>query len=126
MKAQESHRVPLSAPALALVETLKEQKLPGSLVFPAPREKVVSDMVLTAFLRRIEAKTTRRGASRRHAVSGPAFQIGRANTVTRATSQSVPWRTVSNKVETAYHRADLLEQRRPMMESWASHVHSVV
>ncbi|WP_442792367.1 tyrosine-type recombinase/integrase, partial [Ralstonia sp. AU12-08] len=30
--------------------------------------------------------------------------------------------TVANKVEAAYHRTDLLEQRRPLMEAWAQHV----
>ncbi|MEZ2349282.1 hypothetical protein [Caballeronia sp. RCC_10] len=30
--------------------------------------------------------------------------------------------TVANKVEAAYHRVDLLEQRRPLMEAWAKHV----
>jgi hypothetical protein len=30
--------------------------------------------------------------------------------------------TVENKVEAAYHRTDLLEQRHPMMEAWAGHV----
>jgi integrase len=29
---------------------------------------------------------------------------------------------VANKVEAAYHRTDLLEQRRPMMEAWAARV----
>lgn len=41
--------------------------------------------------------------------------------------QGSPWdlaeralaHTVQNKVEAAYHRTDLLEQRRPMMEAWA-------
>jgi hypothetical protein len=31
-------------------------------------------------------------------------------------------RTVANKVEVAYHRTDLMELRRPMMETWAAHV----
>jgi integrase len=30
--------------------------------------------------------------------------------------------TVQNKVEAAYHRTDLLEQRRPMMLAWANFV----
>jgi hypothetical protein len=30
--------------------------------------------------------------------------------------------TVANKVEAAYHRTDLLEQRRPMMETWARYI----
>lgn len=29
--------------------------------------------------------------------------------------------TVKNQVEAAYHRTDLLEQRRPLMEAWAQH-----
>lgn len=30
--------------------------------------------------------------------------------------------TVQNKVEAAYHRTDLLDQRRPMMDAWAEFV----
>ncbi|WP_216673503.1 hypothetical protein [Paraburkholderia solitsugae] len=30
--------------------------------------------------------------------------------------------TVANKVDAAYHRTELLEQRRPLMEAWAKHV----
>ncbi|HQT96109.1 MAG TPA: hypothetical protein PK435_15880, partial [Thermoanaerobaculaceae bacterium] len=30
--------------------------------------------------------------------------------------------TVQNKVEAAYHRTDLLEQRRPLMQAWADFV----
>jgi len=30
--------------------------------------------------------------------------------------------TIAHKVEAAYHRTDLIEQRRPMMEAWARHV----
>ncbi|HAU4931767.1 TPA: integrase, partial [Aeromonas hydrophila] len=32
--------------------------------------------------------------------------------------------TVQNKVEAAYHRTDLLDQRRPMMDAWAQFVSS--
>ncbi|MFU1708951.1 tyrosine-type recombinase/integrase, partial [Aeromonas hydrophila] len=32
--------------------------------------------------------------------------------------------TVQNKVEAAYHRTDLLDQRRPMMDAWAQFVFS--
>jgi hypothetical protein len=38
-EAKEPHRAPLSAPALALVKALKEQKLHETLVFPSPRAK---------------------------------------------------------------------------------------
>ncbi len=32
--------------------------------------------------------------------------------------------TLKNKVEAAYHRTDLLEQRVPMMQAWADYVMS--
>jgi integrase len=48
MKMKEPHRAPLSDEALALVKSLKEQKLHDTLVFPSPRGKILSDMTLTA------------------------------------------------------------------------------
>ncbi|MFL9905517.1 hypothetical protein [Paraburkholderia sp. RL17-337-BIB-A] len=44
---------------------MKEQKLHETLVFPSPRAKDVSDMVLTSFLRHVQAKgdTPRRVAT---------------------------------------------------------------
>ena len=38
--------------------------------------------------------------------------------------QSALAHTVANKVEAAYHRTDLLEKRRTLMEAWAKHVFS--
>lgn len=34
--------------------------------------------------------------------------------------------TLKNKVEAAYHRTDLLEQRTPVMQAWADYVFSAV
>jgi hypothetical protein len=33
--------------------------------------------------------------------------------------------TVTSKVEAAYHRTDLMELRRPMIEAWAAHVFAI-
>jgi integrase len=57
MKAKVPHRVALSAAARALVKRLKEQRQHETLVFPSPRSKVLSDMTLTALLRRVKAKS---------------------------------------------------------------------
>lgn len=57
MKAKEPHRIPLSSAALALVRQLKEQKRHENLVFPSVRGKMLSDMTLTALLRRVKAKS---------------------------------------------------------------------
>ncbi|MCL7080160.1 integrase, partial [Escherichia coli] len=34
--------------------------------------------------------------------------------------------TLKNKVEAAYHRTDLLDQRIPMMQAWADYVMSQI
>lgn len=34
--------------------------------------------------------------------------------------------TITNKVEAAYHRTDLLEQRRPMMIEWEKYCRSLI
>ena len=53
MKANKEHRVPLSSQALALLKSITPDA-GNDLVFPAPRGGVLSDMTLTAVLRRME------------------------------------------------------------------------
>jgi integrase len=123
MKAKEPHRVPLSAPALALVQKLKEQKLHETLVFPSPRAKVVSDMVLTSFLRRVQAQSDRPGrVATAHGFRSSFRDWASEHGYARDLAERALAHTVANKVEAAYHRTDLLDQRRPMMEAWATHV----
>src|SRR3954451_12877270 len=126
MKAKEPHRVPLSLPALALVKTLKDQKLHETLVFPSPRAKVVSDMVLTSFLRRVQAQSDRPGrVATAHGFRSSFRDWASENGYARDLAERALSHTVANKTEAAYHRSDLLEQRRPMMQAWARHVLSL-
>lgn len=123
MKAKEAHRVALSAPALALAKTLKEQKLHETLVFPSPRAKVPSDMVLTSFLRRVEAKSdTPERIATAHGFRSSFRDWASEHGYARDLAERALAHTVANKVEAAYHRTDSLEQRRPTMEAWARHV----
>jgi len=55
--SNSSARAAESAAALDIVKTLKEQKRHETLVFPSLRSKVLSDMTLTALLRRVKAKS---------------------------------------------------------------------
>ncbi len=64
-----------------------------------------------------------------------AEAIGQRASVTREASENGYPRdlaeralahTVKNQVEAAYHRTDLLEQRRAMMEAWSAHVEGLV
>ncbi|MBB5409457.1 integrase [Paraburkholderia sp. HC6.4b] len=123
MKAKEPHRVPLSAAALAVVKTLKEQKQHETLVFPSPRGKVLSDMTLTALLRRVKAKSDTPGrVATAHGYRSSFRDWASENGYARDLAERALAHTVANKVEAAYHRTDLMEQRRPMMETWAKHI----
>ncbi len=119
MKAKQAHRIPLSDRA---VEILKRQLgMHDHLVFPSPRAQAeLSDMVLTAFLRRVKAKSDTPGRVAtahgfRSSFRDWCSEQGHARDIAeRALAHSV-----ANKVEAAYHRTDLLEQRRPVMQAWA-------
>lgn len=123
MKANVTHRVPLSERAM---EILREQRLrhPGNdLVFPAPREGVLSDMVLTAFLRDHKAKSSDPGRiATAHGFRSSFRDWASENGYPRDLAERALSHTIQNQAEAAYHRTDLLEQRRSMMEAWARHV----
>ncbi|CAE6819452.1 Prophage integrase IntA [Paraburkholderia haematera] len=123
MKAKEPHRVPLSAPALKLVKAPKEQKQHETLVFPSLREKVLSDMTLTALLQRVKAKSDTPGRfATAHGFRSSFRDWASEHGYACDLAERALAHTVANKVEAAYHRTDLLEQRRPLMEAWARHV----
>jgi integrase len=126
MKAKEPHRVPLSAPALAVVKTLKEQKQHETLVFPSPREKVLSDMTLTALLRRVKAKSDTPGRfATAHGFRSSFRDWASEYRYARDLAERALAHTVANATERAYHRTDLIELRKPMMEAWSRYVLSL-
>ena len=118
MKARLRHRVPLSKRA---VEILKDQQgLHDDLVFPSPRDQVeLSDMVLTSFLRRVKARSDTLGrVATAHGFRSSFRDWCSEQGYSRDLAERSLAHMVQNKVEAAYHRTDLLEQRRPMMEAW--------
>ncbi len=122
MKAEVSHRVPLSRRA---IEILTRQKgMHHHWVFPSPRDQVqLSDMVITSFLRRIKAPSsdpTRVATA--HGFRSSFRDWASENGYARDLAERALSHTVANKVEAAYHRTDLLEQRRSMMEHWAGFI----
>jgi integrase len=139
MKAKLAHRVPLSSQAFALLQQrwLLQECEPTTvsaraatavppdraedLVFPSPRDGVVlSDMVLTAFLRRIKAPSDTPGRiATAHGFRSSFRNWCSEQGYARDLAERALAHTVSNKVEAAYHRTDLLDQRRPMMQAWA-------
>jgi len=114
MKAKKEHRVPLSKQAVSLLRALP--RLEGSaLVFPGSKGKQLSDMTLTATLRRMNVdavphgfrSTFRDWASERSHYPSEVAEMALAH-------------TIANKVEAAYRRGDLLAKRAQMMADWAA------
>jgi integrase len=113
MKAKREHRVPLSSSALALLQS--QPRIEGTdLVFPGSKKQQLSDMTLTATLRRMNVNAVPHGfrssfrdwaSERTHYPSDVAEM---------ALAHSIP-----NKVEAAYRRGDLFAKRALMMSEWA-------
>lgn len=113
MKAGREHRVPLSDAALAVLNALPKDPESG-LVFPSPRGGTLSDMTLTAVLRRLAVPAVPHGfrssfrdwAAERTAYPGDMAEMALAH-------------AIGDKVEAAYRRGDMVEKRRRMMNDWA-------
>lgn len=122
MKAKQLHRVPLSLRAIDILKSM--EGLHPELVFPSPRDQVLlSDMVLTTFLRRVKAPSSTPGRlATAHGFRSSFRDWCSEQGYARDLAERALAHTVQNKVEAAYHRTDLLDQRRPMMDAWAQFV----
>jgi integrase len=126
MKAKVVHRVPLSSPAISLLERLHKRGGQSSLVFPSPKAGTeLTDMALTSFLRKHKAISDTHGRfATAHGFRSSFRDWASENNYPRDYAERALAHTINNAVEAAYHRTDLLEQRRGMMEDWAKHVTS--
>lgn len=119
MKTKLPHRVPLSPRALLLLEGQKNQH--ESLVFPSVRAQVaLSDMTITALLRRLNAESDVPGrVATAHGFRSSFRDWCSELGYSRDLAERSLAHTIKDKVEAAYHRTDLLEQRRQLMNAWA-------
>lgn len=119
MKAGRIHRVPLSDPAVAVLQRAKEEAPDTDLVFPAPRGSAYSDMVFTQLLRRMAADCTMHGFR-------STFRDWSAETTQhqRAVCEAALAHAVEDKTEAAYLRGDLFVKRRALMADWAAYLAS--
>ncbi|WP_374554687.1 tyrosine-type recombinase/integrase [Aquitalea pelogenes] len=124
MKAKMVHRVPLSKRAMQILQCCRGTH--EILVFPSPRaQTALSDMVLTSFLRRVEAPSDTPGRiATAHGFRSSFRDWCSEHGYSRDLAERALAHTVQNKVEAAYHRTDLLEQRRSMMDAWSVFVQS--
>lgn len=121
MKAQREHRVPLSEAAKALLTAMPRF---GDCVwvFPGAGGQPMSDMSLSAVLKRMELgqytvhgfrSTFRDWAAEKTHHHPEIVEMALAHSVT-------------NKVEAAYRRGDMLAKRRDLMNDWAKWCDDVV
>ena len=114
MKAGREHRVPLSPEALTLLKALP--RFAGTnLIFPAPRGGALSDMALTAVLRRMKADAVPHGF--RSTFRDWASEL---TNYPRDAAEMALAHAIGDKVEAAYRRGDLFDKRRRMMADWAT------
>jgi integrase len=80
-------------------------------------------MVLTGFLRDQNANSSDKArVATAHGFRSSFRDWGSENGYSRDLAERALAHTIQNQAEAAYHRTDLLEQRRPMMEAWSQHV----
>lgn len=121
MKAHREHRVPLSEAAVTLLKAQRPEdgkaRKPedvSTLIFPAPRGGPLSDMALTAVLRRIGADAVPHGFR-----STFRDWAGERTDFPREVAEQALAHTLESKVEAAYRRGDSLDKRRKLMSDWA-------
>lgn len=115
MKAGKEHRVPLSNSAVAILRKLPK-KADVDLVFSNENGKPLSDMALTAVLRRMEVDAVPHGFR-----STFRDWAGELTNHPRDIAEQALAHVLDNKVEAAYRRGDALEKRRKMMQEWANY-----
>lgn len=117
MKADREHRVPLSTQALNTLREAKRQFGDDGFIFPGARAgKPLSDMTLTAALRRLKVEATAHGFR-------SSFRDWCAETgVNRELAERCLAHSVKDSTEAAYHRTDQLKQRQPVMQAWADFI----
>ena len=113
MKASRDHRVPLSTAALELLKALPT--VGGTdLVFPSKSNKPLSDMTLTAALRRMKVNAVTHGFRATFATWAQECTPYPFDIRERALAH-----TVGSKTTGAYERGDQFQKRIKLMFDWA-------
>jgi len=132
MKAQKEHRVALTSESVALLLSLPRVEN-CSLVFPSTKGKQLSDMTISATMRRMHAKDTKHGGEGfiDPQMKRPAVPHGLRSTFRdwaaehgydRDMAEMQLAHSVGSTTERAYRRTDMVERRRAMMQAWGRFV----
>ena len=117
IKREKDHVVPLSRQALALVDELRLRRNGSEFVFPSDRriDRPMSENAILYLLHRLGYKGKMMGHGWRSVASTWANENGHpADAIERQLAHSP-----TDKVRSAYNRAEYLQQRRAMLQEWA-------
>ena len=135
MKMEREHRVPLTSEGVALLKALP-RFADNPLVFPAARGGELSDMTLSAAMKRLhQADVDAGGVGFVDRVSKrPAVPHGLRSTFRDWVAERTHYpgdmaevalaHRVASAVEASYRRGDMVEKRRAMMAVWAEFLKS--
>lgn len=116
MKARKEHRIPLSGAALKLLRELP--RMEGSeYVFPSPRMKMLSDMSISAVLKRMKITDITVHGFR----STFRDWAGETTSFPREVVEHALAHQLKDQAEAAYARGTLLAKRAKLMEAWANY-----
>jgi len=116
MKAEKEHRVALSAAAIKLLKALPRID-DCDLLFPSSKNTALSDMTLTAVLRRMG----------RNDITAHGFRstfrdwAGETTAYPREVIEHALAHQLKDKAEAAYARGTLFEKRRRLMADWGKY-----
>jgi integrase len=116
MKAGKIHRVPLSAPAVAVLNAIDPIERTG-LIFRGAKGGKLSDMALAMVMRKMGISDATPHGFR----SSFRDWAGDCTTYPRELLEEALAHNVGNAVERAYRRGTAFEKRRALMNDWADH-----
>jgi len=119
MKAGKEHRIPLTDEAVSLLRSLP--RFEGSpYTFPAAKGGKISDMTISAVMRRQGFTDARSGRTAVPHGLRSTFRDWAAERTEfpRDMAEIALAHTVGSEVERAYRRGDMVEKRRAMMDAW--------
>lgn len=114
MKTGREHRVPLSKRAFEIISELSQAKLSEHIFVSRNKNKPLSNMALLAVIKRMNYNITTHGFR-----SSFRDWISEYTQYPNEVAELALAHSISNKVEAAYRRGDLLIKRQLMMQEWA-------
>jgi integrase len=120
MKASEEHVVPLNEVAISVLQAVRDEGLEArDVVFPGPSGGSLSDMTLSAVLKRMGREVTVHGMR-----SSFRDWAGDTTNYPRDVVEMALAHAVGSATERAYRRGRALDKRRELMYAWASYCDS--